>query len=143
PFVEPDLAVGVSGAVAMGRLKATTETPEADAYIIAVPTPFNGDRTANLSYVEAAAKQIAPRLSHGNIVVLEYTSTPGTTGRVAHCIGEMRPVPGVPSLGDTGVYIFVASCPERVVPVRIMIELVTNVRVVGGLARKCAERVAS
>ena len=62
PFIEPDLAVGVSGAVAMGRLTATTETPEADAYIIAVPTPFNDDHTADLSYVKAAAEQIAPRL---------------------------------------------------------------------------------
>src|SRR4051794_27465156 len=56
-FVEPDLAVGVSGAVAMGRLVATTEIPDADAYIIAVPTPFNGDHTADLSYVKAAAEQ--------------------------------------------------------------------------------------
>ncbi|MEK1933250.1 MAG: UDP-N-acetyl-D-mannosamine dehydrogenase, partial [Pararhizobium sp.] len=62
PFVEPDLAVGVSGAVAMGRLTATTETPEADAFIIAVPTPFNEDRTADLSFVKTAAEQIAPML---------------------------------------------------------------------------------
>ena len=143
PFVEPDLAVGVSGAVAMGRLKATTETPEADAYIIAVPTPFNGDRTANLSYVEAAAKQIAPRLRHGNIVVLESTSPPGTTEKVGRWIGELRPDLRMPGDGESGADIFVAHCPERVLPGRIMIELVTNDRVVGGLTRQCAERAAS
>src|SRR5690606_35148040 len=143
PFVEPDLAVGVSGAVAMGRLKATTETPEADAYIIAVPTPFNGDRTANLSYVEAAAKQIAPRLRHGNIVVLESTSPPGTTEKVGRWISELRPDLRMPGDGETSADIFVAHCPERVLPGRIMIELVTNDRVVGGLTQQCAERAAS
>ncbi|SOC40807.1 nucleotide sugar dehydrogenase [Rhizobium subbaraonis] len=91
PFVEPDLAVAVSGAVAMGRLKATTETPEADAFIIAVPTPFNEDRTADLSYVKAAAEQIAPKLKPGDIVVLESTSPPGTTEKIGTWIGALRP----------------------------------------------------
>ena len=81
PFVEPDLAVAVSGAVAMGRLTATTETPEADAYIIAVPTPFKDDHTADLSYVRAAVEQIAPQLRGGEVIVLESTSPPGTTER--------------------------------------------------------------
>jgi UDP-N-acetyl-D-mannosaminuronic acid dehydrogenase len=143
PFVEPDLAVGVSGAVAMGRLTATTETPEADAFIIAVPTPFNDDRSADLSYVKSAAQQIAPKLRSGNIVVLESTSPPGTTEKVAQWIGELRPDLKMPRNGSNGADIFFAHCPERVLPGRIMIEIVTNDRVVGGLTEKCAEKAAS
>ncbi len=143
PFVEPDLAVAVSGAVAMGRLSATSEMPEADAFIIAVPTPFNGDRTANLSYVKAAAEQIAPKLRSGNIVVLESTSPPGTTEKIAEWIGALRPDLKMPHDGETGADIFVAHCPERVLPGRIMIEMITNDRVVGGLTKRCAERAAS
>lgn len=143
PFVEPDLAVAVSGAVAMGRLTATTETPEADAFIIAVPTPFNEDRTADLSYVKAAAEQIAPKLKSGNIVVLESTSPPGTTQKVGDWIGALRPDLRMPRDGETGADIYVAHCPERVLPGRIMIEMITNDRVVGGLTPRCAEKAAS
>ncbi len=143
PFLEPDLAVGVTGAVAMGRLTATTETPEADAYIIAVPTPFNGDHTADLSYVKSAAERIAPRLRPGNIVVLESTSPPGTTAMIGNWIGALRPDLKMPHDGENGADIFVAHCPERVLPGRIMIEIVTNDRVVGGLTRRCAEKASS
>jgi UDP-N-acetyl-D-mannosaminuronic acid dehydrogenase len=143
PFVEPDLAVGVSGAVAMGRLTATSETPEADAFIIAVPTPFNEDHTADLSYVQRAAEQIAPRLKPGNIVVLESTSPPGTTEKVCGWIGALRPDLRMPHDGENGVDIFIAHCPERVLPGRIMIEIITNDRVVGGLTPRCAEKAAS
>jgi UDP-N-acetyl-D-mannosaminuronic acid dehydrogenase len=143
PFIEPDLAVAVSGAVAMGRLTATTETPEADAFIIAVPTPFNEDRTADLSYVKAAAEQIAPRLKPGNIVVLESTSPPGTTEMVGGWIGALRPDLKMPHDGENGADVYVAHCPERVLPGRIMIEMVTNDRVVGGLTPRCAEKAAS
>ncbi len=143
PFVEPDLAVAVSGAVAMGRLKATTETPEADAFIIAVPTPFNEDRTADLSYVKAAAEQIAPKLKPGDIVVLESTSPPGTTEKIGTWIGALRPDLRMPRDGQAVADIYIAHCPERVLPGRIMIEIVTNDRVVGGLTPKCAEKAAS
>ena len=143
PFVEPDLAVGVSGAVAMGRLVATTEVPEADAFIIAVPTPFNEDRSADLSYVKAAAEQIAPHLRPGNIVVLESTSPPGTTEMVAAWIGALRPDLRLPRDGQNGADLYIAHCPERVLPGRIMIEIITNDRVVGGLTPKCAEKAAS
>ncbi|PFG38836.1 UDP-N-acetyl-D-mannosaminuronic acid dehydrogenase [Georgenia soli] len=142
PFVEPDLATAVSGAVAMGKLTATTETPEADAYVIAVPTPFNPDHTADLSFVRMAVEQIAPRLRGGEVVVLESTSPPGTTARVSEWLAELRPdltlpheIQGVPD-------VHVAHGPERVLPGRIMIEMVTNDRVVGGITRRCAERAA-
>lgn len=143
PFVEPDLAVGVSGAVAMGRLTASLEVPEADAFIIAVPTPFNEDRTADLSYVKAAAERIAPRLRSGNILVLESTSPPGTTAQLAAWVGAMRPDLKMPRDGENGADIHVAHCPERVLPGRIMIEIITNDRVVGGLTPHCAEKAAS
>src|SRR5690242_20113484 len=83
PFVEPDLSAAVSGAVAMGRLTATTETPEADAYIIAVPTPFKDDHTADLRFVRSAVEAVAPHLEGGEVVILESTSPPGTTEQVS------------------------------------------------------------
>lgn len=143
PFAEPDLAVGVSGAVAMGRLTATTVTPAADAFILAVPTPFNADHTADLSYIKTAAEQVAPHLKHGDIVVLESTSPPGTTEEVSRWIGDLRPDLKMPHNTDGVADIYVAHCPERVLPGRIMIEMVTNDRVVGGLTPRCAERAAS
>lgn len=143
PFVEPDLAVAVSGAVAMGRLTATGETPEADAYIIAVPTPFNSDHTADLSYVEAATRQIAPKLKPGAIVILESTSPPGTTAKIGNWLGELRPDLRMPHDGESGGNVFIAHCPERVLPGRIMIEMVTNDRIIGGLTPQCTARAAA
>ncbi len=142
PFVEPDLAIAVSGAVSMGRLKATGDTPEADAFIIAVPTPFQSDHTADLSYIRAAVEQIAPQLRGGEIVILESTSPPGTTMLISQWLAELRPDLNFPH--DAGQpEIFVAHCPERVLPGRIMIEMLTNDRVVGGITRACAEKAAS
>jgi len=143
PFVEPDLAVAVSGAVAMGHLSMSREVPEADAYIIAVPTPFNPDHSADLSYVQAAAEQVAPHLRPGNIVVLESTSPPGTTEKVSRWIGALRPDLKMPHETSTIPDIHVAHCPERVLPGRIMIEMITNSRVVGGLTSRCAEHAAT
>ena len=143
PFVEPDLAVAVSGAVAMGRLTATLETPEADAYIIAVPTPFNGDHTADLSFVKAAAGQIAPRLKSGAVVILESTSPPGTSDKIRDWIHELRPDLRMPHDNEPQADIFIAHCPERVLPGRIMIEMITNDRIVGGLTPRCAQRAAA
>ncbi len=142
PFIEPDLAVAVSGAVAMGRLSMSSDMPEADAYIIAVPTPFNPDHTADLSYIQAAAERIAPKLAPGAIVVLESTSPPGTTEKVSQWIGALRPDLKMPHASGAAD-IFVAHCPERVLPGRIMIEMVTNNRVVGGLTTQCAIKAAS
>ena len=139
PFVEPDLGVQVAGAVSQGTLKATTETPAADAYIVAVPTPFNADRTADLSYIEAAARGIAPQLSGDELVILESTSPPGATRHLGEYLIQLRPDLSLDP--DSGLpLIHVAHCPERVLPGRVMIELVTNDRIVGGLTREAAER---
>lgn len=141
PFVEPDLEVAVSGAVNMGRLIATTEMPQADAFVIAVPTPFNADRSADLSFIRTATEAIAPRLRGGELVVLESTSPPGTTRQVSQWLGELRPDLHLPHQGTLN-NIFVAHCPERVLPGRIMVEMVTNDRLVGGITPRCAEKAA-
>ena len=143
PFVEPDLAVGVSGAVSMGRLTASLETPEADAYIIAVPTPFNVDHTANVSYIEQAVRQIAPKLRGGEVIILESTSPPGTTLGISRQLADLRSDLVLPHSSEGIPDIHVAHCPERVLPGRIMIEMVTNDRVVGGVTHRCAEHAAT
>ena len=141
PFVEPDLAVHVAGAVSQGQLRAQLEMPEADAYIIAVPTPFNADKSADLSFVEAAARAIAPKLRGGELVVLESTSPPGATQHLADYLVGLRPDFRVDDVEDEASerLLHVAHCPERVLPGRIMIELVTNDRIVGGVTRRAAE----
>lgn len=132
PFVEPDLGVQVAGAVSQGTLVAQSVTPGADAFIVAVPTPFAADKSADLRYVRAAAQGIAPVLSGGELIILESTSPPGTTVRLAEFILELRP--DLSLHGEDGrPAILFAHCPERVLPGRIMIELVTNDRIVGGL----------
>ncbi|UPO78654.1 UDP-N-acetyl-D-mannosamine dehydrogenase [Arthrobacter sp. Helios] len=137
PFVEPDLAEYLEKAVSAGSLTASTETPVADAYIIAVPTPFNSDKSADLSYIEAAAKGIAPQLQGGELLILESTSPPGATKRMGEVIESLRPDL---SYGDDEGSVLLAHCPERVLPGRIMVELVTNDRIVGGTTRAAAER---
>jgi UDP-N-acetyl-D-mannosaminuronic acid dehydrogenase len=142
PFVEPDLAVGVSGAVSMGHLTASTKTPEADAFIIAVPTPFREEHQADLSYVRSAIEQIAPRLLGGEVIVLESTSPPGTTEQISRWVSELRPDLVAPHASEGVPDYYVAHCPERVLPGRIMIEMVANDRVIGGVTHRCAEKAA-
>jgi UDP-N-acetyl-D-mannosaminuronic acid dehydrogenase len=152
PFAEPDLSVAVSGAVAMGRLRAQQEMPQADAYVIAVPTPFTGDHSADpggrppgapradLSYVTAAAEAIAGVLRGGEVIVLESTAPPGTTRLVSELIAARRPDLHLPHVADIPPDVHVAHCPERVLPGRVMIEIATNDRVIGGLTPACAAR---
>lgn len=132
PFVEPDLATHVAGAVSQGFLSAQTTTPHADAYIVAVPTPFRADKSADLSYIESAANAIAPTLVGGELVILESTSPPHTTEHMAQVILEARPDLSLDGSNGRPVVMF-AHCPERVLPGRVMVELVTNDRIVGGL----------
>jgi UDP-N-acetyl-D-mannosaminuronic acid dehydrogenase len=142
PFVEPDLAIAVSGAVSVGRLSATSVVPEAEAFIIAVPTPFQDDHSADLSYVRQAVAQIAPQVKEGDLVVLESTSPPGTTELVSHWLAEHRPDLRFPHQTDGLAQVCVAHCPERVLPGRIMIEMITNDRVIGGVTARCAASAA-
>lgn len=142
PIVEPDLDVAVAGAHARGNLIASLEVPEADAFLIAVPTPFKEGHQPDLSYVQAAAEAIAPRLRGGEVVILESTSPPGTTRKVSEWIAAARPDLKLPHEAPDNPDVHVAHCPERVLPGRIMIELVTNDRVVGGITPECARRAA-
>jgi UDP-N-acetyl-D-mannosaminuronic acid dehydrogenase len=143
PFVEPDLSAAVSGAVAMGTLTATTVTPEADAYILAVPTPFAEGHQADLSYVRSAVEQVAPRLRGGEVVILESTSPPGTSHAVSRWLAELRPDLIFPHSSEGVPDVYVAHCPERVLPGRIMIEMITNDRIIGGVTPRCAEKAAA
>jgi UDP-N-acetyl-D-mannosaminuronic acid dehydrogenase len=147
-FAEPGLAAAVSRAVAMARLSAQTDMPQADAYIIAVPTPFDAGHRPDLGHVTAAADRVAGALRGGEIIVLESTCPPGTTRRVGELIAARRPglrVPGtsVPGTSDSCPDVHIAHCPERVLPGRIMTEITANDRVIGGLTPECAERVSA
>jgi UDP-N-acetyl-D-mannosaminuronic acid dehydrogenase len=143
PFAEPDLSVGVSGAVAMGRLTAQQEMPQAGAYIIAVPTPFAEEHRPDLRAVTAAADAIAPVLRGGEVIVLESTVPPGTTRRVSEQLAALRPDLSFPHVTGDAPDVHLAHCPERVLPGRIMIEIATNDRVIGGLTPACAARAAA
>lgn len=134
PFVEPDLSAFVSGAVSRGLLSASLATPQADVYIVAVPTPFEGDHSPDLSYIRAAGESIAPQLRGGELVILESTSPPGATQKLADWVFAARP----DLVGENAPEF--AHCPERVLPGRVMIELVENDRIVGGLTPTAAER---
>ena len=137
-IVEPALDILVRSAVQSGNLRASTEPAEADVFILAVPTPLTGDNRPDVSAVEAATRSIAPFLAPSNLVILESTSPIGTTEKVSALLAELRPdlsplsPPGGESLEDLDS-VFVAHCPERVLPGRILEELVNNDRVIGGV----------
>ena len=130
-IVEPELDIFVQVAVKSEKLKATLVPVEADVFIIAVPTPFNKGFVPNIDYVISATKSIAPYLKEGNIVILESTSPVGTTHKVEEVLKEE----GV----DTSK-VYIAYCPERVLPGQIMRELVENDRIVGGVTPKATEK---
>lgn len=125
-IVEPDLDLLVKSAVNSGNLKASLKPEPADVFIIAVPTPFKDGHTPDLEYVEAATAALVPHIKPGNLVILESTSPVGTTEEtVARILSEGG--------HDVSNDVFVAHCPERVLPGRILIELVQNDRIVGGI----------
>lgn len=131
PFFEPGFEALLKSVVADGHLKADTEVAEADAFIVAVPTPFNDDYSVKMSYIEAAAKNIAPVLRPGALVVLESTSPPGTTEKMAEILLAERP--DLSTDPESANRLLVAHCPERVLPGKIMEEMAANDRVIGGL----------
>lgn len=141
-IVEPDLDKVVKQAVEDGYLKAYTTPQPADAYLIAVPTPFKGEHEPDLAYVEAAARSIAPVLKKGDLIILESTSPVGTTELMSQWLGEARPDLSFPHQQGEDADIDVAYCPERVLPGQVMIELIRNDRVVGGMNRKSSDRAS-
>jgi len=138
---ERDLDVLVNDMVDCGRLSAATRPIESDVFLIAVPTPFGEHNTPDISYVLNAAELIAPVLKRGDTVILESTSPIGTTQKIASLLQQKRPDLSVPSDGVSGpVDINIAYCPERVLPGKIIAELVENDRSIGGLTPSCARK---
>lgn len=137
-IVEPDLDAIVKNTVCEGYLHATTKPQKADAFLICVPTPFKNHYQPDTSYIEAAARAIAPVLEAGNLVILESTSPVGTTEQLSAWLQEMRPDLRFPGGEFTEYDISIAHCPERVLPGQVIRELVENDRVVGGLTDHCA-----
>lgn len=137
----PDL---VRRCVDEGCLYAAGLPAPAGAFIIAVPTPADHDTHApDISYVEAAARSIAPVITKGNIVVLESTSPVGTTQSVARLLASLRPDLRFPLDGETAPDVHLAYCPERIIPGRMLQELVENDRIIGGMSPACAERTTA
>ena len=141
-IVEPGLQQVVSKAVTNGYLKAVTRPETADAYLMAVPTPFLEGHEADLSYIKAAAKALAPVLKKGDLVVLESTSPVGTTEQLSEWLADFRDDLSFAHQSDNAD-VDVAYCPERVLPGKVLDELVDNDRVIGGLSPRSSERAAA
>lgn len=133
-IVEPDLGELLSQAVTSGNLVASTTPTQSDAYIIVVPTPFKDNHEPDISYVESATQMIIPLLKKGDLYVIESTSPVGTTEKMAELIFAQRP--------ELEGEIFIAYCPERVLPGNVIYELVHNDRVIGGLNSASAQKAA-
>lgn len=137
PFFEPGFEDLLSKVVREGNLIAQTDQVDADAYIVCVPTPFQDDHRVDTKYIRAASEALAPHLRPGALVVLESTSPPGTTEDMAKHLIELRPDLSLNDEDDNAIYI--AHCPERVLPGQIMEEMENNDRVIGGLTPKGTE----
>lgn len=137
-IVEPDLDALVKEVVEKGMLSAQTAPVAADAYIVAVPTPFKDDHEPDLKYIEAAAKALAPYLTQGNLVILESTSPVGATEQMAVWLSEARPDLSFPQQVGEQADILIAHCPERVLPGKVLQELISNDRIIGGMTQRCS-----
>ncbi|MFL9889859.1 UDP-N-acetyl-D-mannosamine dehydrogenase [Paraburkholderia sp. RL17-383-BIF-A] len=138
-IVEPELDMLVHAAVTQGYLRATTVPEPADAFLIAVPTPFSDGFKPDLSYIEAASRAVAPVLKRGDLVVLESTSPVGATEQMAAWMAELRPDLTFPQQMGENSDVRIAHCPERVLPGHVIRELVENDRVIGGMTPRCGE----
>ena len=131
-IVEPGLGIALEEAVKKGFFKAAIKTVEADTYLIMVPTPFKGNHEPDITYVEAATKNIIPFFKEGDLYIIESTSPIGTTEKMTDLIYSSRP-----ELKDK---LNIAYCPERVLPGNVMHELVHNNRVIGGVNEKSTKK---
>ena len=131
-IVEPELDTAVASAVKAGYLKAATEAIEANNYLIVVPTPFKDKNEPDISFIEAATRGILPLLKAGDLYIIESTSPVGTTEKMMDLIYRARP-----ELKDK---LYIAYCPERVLPGNVMYELVYNDRVIGGVNEASTEK---
>lgn len=142
-IVEPGLEELVKKCVEDQKLRAIDKPEPADAFLIAVPTPFKANKGTipepDLSYIKAACEAIAPVLRCGNLVVVESTSPVGTTAKISGWLSDLRPDLSFPNKNDNNSDISIAYCPERVLPGKVISELVSNDRIIGGLSPKCSE----
>lgn len=137
---EVDLDGLVQGVVSRGLLRASLKFEPADVFVIAVPTPFKDNHVPDLSYVLEATANVAKVLKAGDTVILESTSPVGTTEQMRDLIAEMRPDLDVPGICDGTPNIAIAYCPERVLPGKILEELIKNDRSIGGITPRCARK---
>ena len=137
-IVEPELDGIVHKAVTGGKLRAMRTPEAADAFVIAVPTPFHEDRSPDLSYIRSAAEMIAPVLAAGNLVILESTSPVGATEQMAAWLAAARPDLSFPQDAGEAADVQVAHCPERVLPGQVVRELVENDRIIGGMTARAS-----
>ena len=141
-IVEPDLDLLVKQAVDDGFLRAVTQPEPADAFLIAVPTPFKGDHQPDMKFVESAARSLAPVLKKGDLIILESTSPVGATEQMAAWLAEARTDLSFPQQAGEQADISIAYCPERVLPGQVMVELIKNDRVIGGMTARCSQRAS-
>ncbi|KRG35756.1 UDP-N-acetyl-D-mannosamine dehydrogenase [Psychrobacter sp. P11G3] len=142
-IVEPGLEAIVKQAVDKGNLKASLTPVHSDAYLIAVPTPFKGqDHEPDLSYIQAVSKALAPLLQKGDVVILESTSPVGATEKMVEWLAEERADLSFPKYHepDNEADIFVAYCPERVLPGKVVEELISNDRIIGGMTKESTRK---
>lgn len=142
-IVEPGLEAIVKQAVDNGKLKASLTPVHSDAYLIAVPTPFKGDdHEPDLSYIHAVSKALAPLLEKGDVVILESTSPVGATEKMVEWLAEERPDITFPKYHEpeNEADIFVAYCPERVLPGKVVEELISNDRIIGGMTKESTKK---
>ena len=131
-IVEPDMEEMLKEVVANGNLKAYTEPQLSDAYFIVVPTPFKGNHEPDITFVEAATRSVVPYLKEGDLFVIESTSPVGTTEKMRDVIVSLRP--------ELDGKIYMAYCPERVLPGNVAYELINNDRVIGGINPESTEK---
>ena len=144
-IVEPGLEEELKQAVESDNFRATTEQVHADAYIIAVPTPFTENYDVDMKYIYSAAEAIAPKLEGDELVILESTSPPLTTKKMADKILELRPdlVADGAENPEGKPVIYFAHCPERILPGNAMEELRTNDRIIGGQTEEATKRATA
>ncbi len=131
-IIEPGMEDMLKEVIASGQLHASTTPEESDAYFMVVPTPFKGNHEPDVSYVEAATRAVIPYLKPGDLYVIESTSPIGTTEMMAEIIFTERP--------ELKGRIYIAYCPERVLPGNVIYELVHNDRVIGGLNAESTDK---
>lgn len=141
-IVEPGLEEELQRALSSGNLRATTTMPHEDVYIIAVPTPFTDDYAVDMKYIYSAAASIAPLLEGGELIVLESTSPPNTTRKLANRVSELRPdlAIGGDDNPEGKPEVHFAYCPERILPGKAMEELRSNDRIIGGMTDEATQR---